>query len=437
MPTPSDLTTPSDLSALCQELFSSFARTDQRRWGEVYVEGLVTVPGRKSLRRIAEDVVGWRADQCLQQFVNQSPWAWEPVRSRLAHHLTAELRPRAWVVEEAVFPKNGDASVGVAKQYARSAGGMRNCQLGLAVSLVGDDGGSPVNWRLLLPPSWSKNDARRARSHLPAEERHRTRTEHLLNALDEMVVDWELPVAPVVVDAHQESPVEPLLSGLEERGLRYLVRVPSSTAVAVRPIGIGTGSRSGPVPTRMVPVAELAAQAIRRGGRTLNLSNRTGDPRDSQFVAVGSVGTAPAPTSGAGGSVDPRFLAGRSATGWSATGGSGTGGLGRGGSGTGRPYLGARQVVAQWSPRRHSAEATWLTNLNLARLPDLVQLIRLARRTADELEQMGDDCGLRHFEGRSYRGWQHHVTLASVAHAYRLLCQLHERCSAEPTPAAG
>src|SRR4051794_19428637 len=106
------------LSLLCDDLFSSFTRADQRRWGEVYVRGLADVPGRKSIRRISQLVVGWRADQRLQQFVNQSPWSWEPVRMRLAHQLTAQLEPVAWVVSEAVFRKNGDLSVGVARQYA-------------------------------------------------------------------------------------------------------------------------------------------------------------------------------------------------------------------------------------------------------------------------------------------------------------------------------
>ena len=64
---------------------ASLPRSDQRRWGEIYVQGLVTVPGRKSIRRIAEHVVGERVDQGLQQFVNQSPWSSSAVRLDIAH----------------------------------------------------------------------------------------------------------------------------------------------------------------------------------------------------------------------------------------------------------------------------------------------------------------------------------------------------------------
>lgn len=367
-----------DLSVLCQDLFSSFTRSDQRRWGEIYVEGLATVPGRKSIRRIAEDVAGWRADQCLQQFVNQSPWDWEPVRSRLAHHLTAELRPKAWVVEEVVFPKNGNASVGVAKQYAYSAGTTMNCQLGIAVCLAGENIGGPVNWRLLLPPAWTRDGSQRARAHLPEYERHRTRWDHVLDALDEMTDDWKLLPPPVVIDAHDAAPAEPLLAGLEERGLRYLVRVPSSTPVARR---MAAGPQT---------VTEVA-ETMRRGGRTLTVASSVA-PGRSQFMAV-SLAEMTRPNE----------------------------------VGSGQSYINTRRLVAEWSPRRHAARAVWLTNLNFSRMPDVIDLIRLSDRTGDELQRMGDDCGLRHFEGRSFRGWQHHVTLASVAYAYRMLFQMQTR----------
>src|SRR5882762_6976453 len=109
-----DVTT---LSEFCDRVFMSLIRSDQRRWGEVYVQGLVSVPGRKSIRRISEMVVGYDADQSLQQFVNQSPWAWEPVRQALAEQMARMLRPQALVIQEVVFPKNGDSSVAVARQY--------------------------------------------------------------------------------------------------------------------------------------------------------------------------------------------------------------------------------------------------------------------------------------------------------------------------------
>lgn len=206
------------LSPLCEDLFYSFLRSDQRRWGEVYVQGLVSVPGRKSIRRISDHVMGRPVDQCLQQFINQSPWDWGPVRQRLAQRLVETIRPKAWVLEEVVFPKNGSDSVGVARQFVNSAGRLINCQVGLAVVLVGEDGGCPVNWRLLLPRSWDEDDTRRGRTRLPAHERSRPRWQHLLELIDEMMIDWGLPPAPVVIDARAIQGVEPLIRGLADRG---------------------------------------------------------------------------------------------------------------------------------------------------------------------------------------------------------------------------
>src|SRR3954452_18963407 len=178
------------LSWFCQGLFSSMSRSDQRRWAEVYVRGLIEVPGRKSIRRISDHVLGWRADQCLQQFVNQSPWLWEPVRRSLATQFAATTPARAWVLEEAVFPKNGDSSVGVAKQYVPAARRTVNCQVGLSGFLASQQAEVPVNWRLLLPRNWADDEARRRRSHVPAEETHRSRWLHVLDAIDEMVGAW-------------------------------------------------------------------------------------------------------------------------------------------------------------------------------------------------------------------------------------------------------
>ncbi|WP_041952859.1 IS701 family transposase [Microbispora sp. H10830] len=365
----SDLT---ELAEFCRHLFSSFARSDQRRWAEVYVRGLDCVPGRKSIRRISEQVVGWPADQSLQQFLNQSPWRWEPVRRLLAQDMAAVLRPRAWTVEEVVFPKNGSHSVGVAKQYAHSAGRVLNCQLGLAVLMAGQEGACPVNWRLLLPRSWDDDARRRAVTHVPAHERARSRWQHLLDALDEMAA-WELAAAPVLVDARQNRRVEQLIRGLEERGLRYLVQVDEHT-----PLGPGPCRTAG----------EIAAAVTGPSAQTLNWWHGHGRVT-FRSTPVSLHGSLP--------------------------------------QGPGMPYEIGRsraRVLAEWGPGRQAPGRLWLTNITQARLPDLIGLIGLRERARGDLTRVGEECGLRHFEGRSYRGWHHHVTLVSVAHAFHLLGSL-------------
>lgn len=363
-----------DLIDYCQDRLSPLARSDQRRWGEVYVRGLVSVPGRKSIRRISDLVVGARAEQCLQQFVNQSTWQWEPVRANLAEHLTAMLAPKAWVVRDAVFPKNGASSVGVARQYVPAAGRVLNCQVGLSVMLAGDSAACPVNWRLLLPSCWDGDERRRDRAHLPSGQRHQPRWRLLLDAVEEMVHSWGLAPAPVIADVSDQPDIEPLLRGLAERGRGYLLQV-GQHVPAWQPSSPGT---------RVPTVGELALLAVRPAATTLNWQTRTETrAATTRFVA------SPVPRDDA-----PRF-------------------------GMRRPQQ-PRHLLAKWTVGRSRPQATWLTNLNVARLPQLVDLVKLAGLAGDHLGRMQDEVGLRHFEGRSFRGWHHHVTLASIAYAYQL-----------------
>src|ERR1700736_1766033 len=96
-----------------EEMFASMPRRDQRRWGEIYLRGLMLDGKRKSIEPMAARL-GDGDEQCLQQFVNQSPWSWQPVRARLARRLSAVISPAAWVVDDTGFPKFGRHSVGVA-----------------------------------------------------------------------------------------------------------------------------------------------------------------------------------------------------------------------------------------------------------------------------------------------------------------------------------
>ncbi len=103
------------LVAFAEEMFASLARSDQRRWGEVYLRGLMLDGKRKSIEPMAARLADGD-EQCLQQFVNQSPWAWAPVRKRLAVRMSAAVAPEAWIVDDTGFPKFGRYSVGVARQ---------------------------------------------------------------------------------------------------------------------------------------------------------------------------------------------------------------------------------------------------------------------------------------------------------------------------------
>ncbi len=382
------------LSAYCHDLFYSFARADQRRWGEAYVRGLLSVPGRKSVRKISDLVAGGGAEQCLQQFVNQSTWDYRPVRRDLTYRLFDAIQPQAWVVKEVVFPKNGNRSVGVAKQFVQSEGRLLNCQLGIAVFLTGQRGSCPVNWRLLLPPAWDEDEARRKRARVPAEERYLPTCRHILNAIDEMVTDWGLPPAPIVADIRHHPRVGALARGLESLGLRYVLRVAENRpAVTVR--------SAHPAP-QTLSFGELVVDSIQRNTTVISRSHLpAGRYGSSQFIV------ARMPTESA--DAECRARAGHSAV-------TPVGHVPHPHS---RP---PRYVAAEWSSIRRSVRASWLTTLDALRLPRLPELTTLHDRVDAELEMLYTGSGLRHFEGRSFPGWHHYVTLVSVAHAWPYLC---------------
>lgn len=354
------------LAQFCRDMLRQLPRSDQRRWGEVYVRGLVSLTGRKSVKRMTDHIAEGRADQGIQQFVNQSPWDWTAVRHDLAHHAESLFRPRAWVMDEVAFPKNGSNSVGVARQYAPSAGRVMNCQLGFGMFLAGDDAAAAVNWRLLLPASWDGDETRRARTRLPDSERNRSRWQYLAETLDEMSIAWELLPVPVVVNARHEHDVAPLLRLLEQRGHSYLV-------------GVAPGA----------VLSDDAVLAAGHGGVSLNWRDGGTPGPASRFTVQ--------PLSGRPRAVTPM--------------------------GTLRP----RSVLTERVPgQRHPADV-WVTNLPTRRLPELISLTRTQRRVAAEMSLLRESYGLHHFEGRSFRGWHHHLTLVSTARLFVLGQELRSR----------
>jgi SRSO17 transposase len=370
------------LSSYCDLLFTSLARSDQRRWAEVYVRGLLTTPGRKSLASISERMLGRRAIQPMQQFLNQSTWEHAAVRASLGAMSAAAIRPRAWAIEEAAFPKNGAHSVGVARQFAHAAGRTLNCQLALTLALVGEDCDVPVNWRLMLPECWDRDHARRAKAHVPEHEHHLPRWHHALDLVDDLIEHWHLPAAPVLVDAAAEADVEPLLTGLESRGLGYIVEVARNTLVrrAAGPTIAGAA--------RSLSASQCVQAAMYKGERvTVSWDDGAyGAPRQSQFLTV------PVPGTGVPGGHGYRAHAQR-----------------------------PRLVIAEWPAGWSRARGHWVTNLAARSTAHVVTLAKQRARTRAAIDALHTDYGLGDFEGRSLRGWHHHVTLVSAAAAFPTL----------------
>ncbi len=385
------------LSRFCEGVFGSLPRSDQRHWAGAYVAGLLYGEGKRTIRRMLGEHAPERFAQSLQQIVSQSPWSPQPVLQAIAEHLDSTAQTVAWTVDEVMFVKYGPHSAGVERQYSRLTGRVSNCQLGLVVCLVSDDAAVPINWRLMLPPSWDSDHARRTRARVPREELHRPRWHHLIAAVDEVADSWPVRAAPLVTDAVTDTQVDVVLAAAESRALEYAVEVRGDLRDLPHVPHLDQlhgGIRAGVAqPMTLAAIARLVED--RR--QTATWRSPSGALKRCQFVAVA---VSPAP-----------------------------------GSGQERPRQAPHRVlIAEWplalaEPRRY-----WLTNMVDRPLSELVPLVKLSLRSRAAMEDMQRHYGLCDYEGRSYVGWQHHVTLSSAAYAFPIIEARHQE---ELSPLSG
>lgn len=375
------------------EIFEPMRRKDQRHWGEVYLRGLMLDGRRKSIEPMAERLPDGD-EQCLQQFVNQSPWDWTQVRERLAKRMTRELQPEAWIVDETGFPKFGRHSVGVARQYCGALGKVANCQVGVSINAATDEASCPVDWRLFLPAEWDGDADRRSKAHLPAEIRHEPKWRLALQMIDELSA-WGLEPPPILGDAGFGDATE-FRSGLAERGLAYVLQVKGDTsayAQEVSPERRAWSGRGRPPKARYREkpslLRKLALAAGKRSAKQVTWREGSRGPMRSRFIAL---------------RVRPANIALRNR------------------ASREQGELELCWLLAEWPADKDEPVKYWLSNLpENIELSELVRLAKLRWRIEHDYRELKDALGLDHFEGRSFLGWHHHVTLVSVAHAFLTL----------------
>ena len=117
------------LDGFLNDLMESMGRSERRHWAHIYIQGLLLDGQRKSVQPIAERIAG-ADEQALNQFLNQSPWEVVEIQRRLAERMRDDgEEPTFWTIDETSFPKAGEHSVGVARQYCGALGKIANCQV--------------------------------------------------------------------------------------------------------------------------------------------------------------------------------------------------------------------------------------------------------------------------------------------------------------------
>ncbi|WP_455711962.1 IS701 family transposase [Streptomyces erythrochromogenes] len=388
------------LDEFTERLFGHLPRADQRRWARVYLQGLLTTPGKKSVRRLAASVTASpTASQSLQQFINASPWEWDPARAELLRWVEERHPVHAWTIGQVCFPKRGEHSVGVHRRFDPVAGRIVNCQFGFALFLSLDGMSVPVDWRLVLPESWSVDPALRRRARISPDVAHQTPESLVLELVDSIATRTSSVRAPVVADLSRLGAAAALIGMLGRRGHDFLVSVPPALAVCAA--GPGRGTEPARPATRATAAHATSAGDLARRGNT------------SHPYAAPLTGPAARPQQ------HPQPLRIQSAL------------VRVPGADLAAP--GAQQTYRLFGERRPgpgvrgASGAVWLTNMSRHRMDDLLRLVRQSGRATATLGALADDFGLLDFEGRSFPGWHHHMTLMSAAYAYKGLPALRER----------
>ena len=365
------------LHLLHERLAPLFARPEVRHHALLYLQALLSDLPRKNGWQIAEHARQTRP-YGIQRLLTRAVWDQDAVRDTLRDLVCQALPPPSaasspvfpvLVVDESGFPKRGRHSAGVAPQYCGLRGRVENCQVGVFLSYVTEQGHALIDRELYLPEDWCSDLPRRRAAHLPDTLTFQTKPELAVHML-ERAHDAHLPTRWVVADTvYGHSPT--LRGWLEQHGYPYALAIPSTEAVCVQ-------ARNALL---LADVASIAAQALRpRDWQRLSASSGTKGDRLFDWARL--------PVLEAG-SLD------------------------------GRRWLLVRRCLDE--PTELAYVLVWA--------PPGTSLLTMAqafgaRWSIEEDLQACKALGLDHYEVRSFQGWYRHSTLVLLAYAFLLRCCL-------------
>jgi SRSO17 transposase len=373
-----------------------------------YTKGLFLPIERKSVEPMAARLAPGNVrqmHQSLHHIVADAAWSdtalLREVRRQLLPAMTRELPLAAWIIDDTGFPKKGSHSVGVTRQYCGQLGKQENCRVAVSLSLATEQASLPVAYRLYLPEIWAQDPARRKQAGVPKEVCFQTKPEIALDQIRSLVQEEDVPRAPVLADAAYGNDTG-FREGLEALGLSYCVGVQSSTSVwppGVLPLPPKVRSRTGRPPKRLrqderhhpVSVKDLALCLSKADLRRVSWREGTRGTMHSRFAAL-------------------RVRAAHRDEERSQQ----------------RPE---QWLLIEWPQAEKEPTKYWLSDLPASiRLRQLVATAKLRWRIERDYEELKQELGLGHFEGRNWRGFHHHATLCIAAYGFLV----SERCLFSP-----
>jgi SRSO17 transposase len=353
--------------------------------------------------RVAPFRIG-AAHQSLHHFVAKAPWddavLLAAVRAYALPAMLARGPIRAWIVDDTGLPKKGRLSVGVARQSCGQLGKQDNCQVAVTLSVANEAASLPIAYRLYLPEAWAADPARRARAGVPEAVVFRTKPAIALEQIGRAVADG-VPPGVVVTDAGYGNDTD-FRDGLTAAGLTYVAGIQGSTTL--------WGPGAGPLPAKPWSGRGRPPKRLRRDAQhqPLAAARLTMDlPAGAWRRVVWREGTA--------GELASRFAAIR---------------VRPAHRDTGRAEPRAEEwLLVEWPEGEKEPTKYWLSTLpETMVIGELVATAKLRWRIERDFEELKQELGLGHFEGRGWRGFHHHASLCIAAYAFLVA----ERCRFSP-----
>ncbi len=226
----------SRFASYVEGLTSVIGHADRARPLRDYCVGLMMPCERKSVEPMAALTAPERTaaqHQSLLHFVGEGKWSDDKVLAKVCELVLPGIERHgpieAWIIDDTGFPKKGQHSVGVARQYCGQLGKQDNCQVAVSLSLANHHASLPVAYRLYLPDDWTGDSQRRCKTGVPEEIGFKTKPEIALEQI-EAACKAGLPRGVVLMDAGYGCNTD-LRASVSALALQYVAGILPNTTV--------------------------------------------------------------------------------------------------------------------------------------------------------------------------------------------------------------
>jgi SRSO17 transposase len=377
-------------AAYVEGLASVIGHADRVKPLRDYCTGLMLPGERKSVEPMAARTAPAQTaaqHQSLLHFVGNAEWSDEKVLAKVFEMVRPALEKygpiRVWIIDDTSFPKKGKHSVGVQHQYCGELGKQANCQVMVSLSVASHSASLPVTHRLYLPKEWAKDRPRRNKVEVPKDVKFMTKPEIALEQL-RWACEAGLPRGVVLMDAAYGNDSR-LRAGMTDLGLTYVAGILPNTLMwrsgtgprrKGKPLN-NTGRRDEP---DLISAKEVALGLPKRAWRTITWREGSAEWLSSRFARVRvKVGH---------NKLDPEKLK-------------------------------SEWLLIEWPEGEAEPTKYWLStmpaNVSFRQLVDVAKMRWRIERDYQDLKQ---EVGLGHYEGRRWRGFHHHLTLCIAAYGF-------------------